>query len=218
MKKLMMAALLLGGLLQATAQITSVRQLKDFKKDDNCYDAVKNLVEKYEALGKVEARQSNKYMADAPLTHRDFAVVLVHALERLREAFDKMAPKKNLETRDSLFKIFTKKYYKGYSDSAVVNLEGYAQYKDVNNDDADHEEVKKLTNFYRLKIGDTYNTFSPEKAFTEKELSKIFGDYFGMRSLVPRAASVPVTRGKWAISLDALLERLYDAAKDLATQ
>ena len=217
MKKLLTLTFLLGILFQASAQLTSVKALKDLKKDDNCYDAVKNLIEKYNALGTVEIRQANKYLADGPLTHRDFAIVLVQSLDNLRERFDKLATKKNLSTRDSLFEKFTKKYYKGYSDSAVKDLEGYAQYKDVNNDDPDYAAIKKLTNFYHLKLGDTYNTFAPDKPLTEKELSKIFGDYFGMRSLVPRASNTTTTRGKWAMSLDALLERLYDAAADLAT-
>jgi hypothetical protein len=203
-------------MMQAGAQITSVKKLKDIKSDDNYYEAVKNLVEKYQVLGKEEVQQGYLYLPAKPLTHRSFAIVMVSALDKVMDRFDKPLKSKEL-SKDSLVRVFTKKYLKGYADSAVKDLDGYAQYKDVNNDDPDYASIKKLTNFYRIKLGDTYNTFSPERPMTEKEISKIFGDYFGMRSIVTRVTPSNITRGKWAICLNALMERLTETANDMIT-
>lgn len=215
MKRLISSLALLLMMLQGNAQLSSVKSLKDVKKDDNCYDAVKNLVEKYGVLGTEEIRRGNKFLPNDPITHRSFAIVLVKAMDKVQEKFNKLDGKKPQATKDSLLAIFIKKNFKGYSDSAVKNTEGYAQYKDVNNDDPDHESIKRLTNEYRLKLGDNFDTFNPERAMTDKELSKIFAEYFGMRSVVPRAANTPSTRGRWAVYMDALLEHLNEAATDL---
>jgi hypothetical protein len=118
--------------------------------------------------------------------------------------------------KDSLWRIFTKKNLRGYADSAVKDVT-WAQYKDVNNDDIDQPSIKKMTNYYRLKLGDTYNTFSPDRSMTEKQVSRIFAEYFNVKSLV-RSSSATMTRGKWALYFDALLERLHDVISDLASR
>ncbi len=217
MRKIGIGFMFIFLLAQAGAQIKMVKQLKDIKKDSIYYVALKNLVERYGVIGTEETRQGNNYFPANPLNHRAFAIVMVTALDRLHEKFNRLAFKMEENTRDSLFRLFTKKHFKGYADSAVKHLTGYAQYKDINNDDIDHACIKKLTNFYRLKLGDTENTFSPDKPMTEKELGKIFIDYFGERSVVTRATSANATRGKWAIYLDALLERLNESVIDLAS-
>ena len=212
--------LFLKGNTQTTSlkpQLTSVKQLMDINKDNIYYEALKNLVELYHVTGTEEVRQDYKYYPDEPLIHRSFAIVMVTALDKIRERFDHLAVKLPEHTRDSLFLKFTKKHFRGYSDSAVIPLPGYAQYKDVDNDDIDHESVKRLTNFYRIKLGDTENTFSPDKPMTDRELNRIFIDYFGERSIVTRASSANATRGKWANYLNTLMERMYEYVKDLAS-
>ena len=217
MKKTLTVILLLFSIMQANAQLSSVKKLKDIKSDDNYYDAVKNLVEHYGVLGIEEVRQGFNYFPAKPLTHRSFAIVLVTALDKVEDKFNHHPAKMTESTKDSLLHIFTKKFLKGYADSAVKDLAGYAQYKDVNNDDPDYANIKKLTNYYRLKLGDTNNTFSPDMPMTEKELAMIFVEYFGMKSIVSRASAAPATRGKWAIYLDALMEHLTESATDLIT-
>ncbi|HMD00755.1 MAG TPA: hypothetical protein VKH37_11410 [Ferruginibacter sp.] len=215
MRKIFITIVLLFSLIQTQAQLTSVHQLKDIKKDNPYYDNLKNLVEIYAVIGTEETRQGNNYYPDKPLTHRSFAIAMVNALDKLHEKLNKLAKKKDDHQKDSLWHIFAKKYMKGYADSAVKDVT-YAQYKDVNNDDVDKDWIKKLTNEYNLKLGDTYNTFSPESPMTEAQLSKIFVEYFNMRSVV-RPSSAKTSRGKWASYLDILLERLNDVITDLGT-
>ena len=210
MKKIIISILSLFLVLQGNAQLKSVGLLKDVKPDDDHYEALKNLVELYGVLGLEEARQGNNYLPARPLTHRSFAIVMVTALDMVEQRLDLLAGKNQEITKDSLLRLFRKKYFKGYSDSAVKSLSGYAQYKDVNNDDPDYTSVKKLTNYYNLKLGNTYNTFSPDMLITGKQLSQIFVEYFGVRSVVTNSSAAAVTRAKWAIYLDALMDRLYD--------
>ena len=199
------------------AQINSVKQLTDINKELECYESLKKLVELYHVIGYEEKRQDFKFYPNEPLVHRSFAIVMVTVLDKLCEQFDRLAHKMPENTRDSLYRKFIKKHFRGYSDSAVIALPGYAQYKDVDNDDPDHESVIKLTNYYRIKLGDTENTFSPDMPITGRELNKIFTIYFGERGIVSRASSSNVTRAKWAIYLSALLERMYEYVKDLAS-
>jgi len=213
MRRIFTTVILLISLLPADAQLTSVKQLKDIKKDNAYYEPIKNLVERYAVLGIEEARQGNNYLPDEPLTHRSFAIVMVNALDKLHDKFTLLAKKMDDNKKDSIWRVFTKKNLKSYADSAAKDVT-WAQYKDVNNDDADKESIKKLTNDYRLKLGDTYNTFSPDKAMTEKQLSRIFAEYFNIRSIV-RSSPAAVKRGKWALYLDALLERLHETITDL---
>ena len=200
---------------QANAQLTSVKQLKDIKKDNTYYEPIKNLVERYAVIGIEEAREGNNYQPDKPLTNRAFAIVMVNALDKLHEKLNKLASKMGETAKDSLWRLFTKKNLRGYADSAVKNVV-YAQYKDISNDDVDHGSIKKLTNNYRLKLGDSDNTFSPERPMTEKQLSRIFAEYFNVKSIVRSSATV-ATRGKWALYLDALLEHLHGAMVDLVS-
>ena len=199
------------------AQITSIRQLKDIKKNAEYYEALRHLVEKYGVIGTEEKRQEYNYLPEKALTHRGFAIVMVRSLEKVEEKFKRLAYKMNEKTRDSLFQIYAKKHFKSYSDSAVKKISGYADYKDITNSDSDHVTIKKLTNFYRIRLGDTDNTFSPDKPMTEKELSIIFAEYFGERSIIRRSSNAMSKRGNWAIYLDALLERLYESVTDQAT-
>ena len=216
MRRIFTTIILLFSLLQANAQFTSVKQLKDIKKDNAYYQPIKNLVERYTVIGIEEARQGNNYLPDKPLTHRSFAIVMVNALDKLHEKFNLLAKKMDGDAKDSLWRLFTKRNLRGYADSAVKDVT-WAQYKDVNNDDIDKGSIKKLTNYYRLKLGDTYNTFAPDRAMTDKQLSRIFTEYFNTRSII-RSSLATTTRGKWALYLDALLERLHDAITDLANQ
>jgi len=213
MRRIFTTIILLFSLLQADAQLTLVKQLKDIKKDNTYYEPIKNLVERYAVIGIEEARQGNNYLPDQPLTNRSFAIVIVNALDKLHDKLNLLAKKMDDSRKDSLWRLFTKKNLRGYADSAVKDVT-WAQYKDVNNDDIDKESIKKLTNDYKLKLGDTYNTFSPDKAMTEKQMSKIFAEYFNVRSIV-RSSSSAVKRGKWASYLDALLERLHETITDL---
>lgn len=216
MRKFFTTIILLFSLFQANAQLTSVRQLKDIKKDDNYYEPIKNIVERYGVIGIEEARQGNKYLPDSPLTHRSFAIVMVNALDKLHDKLNRLAFKMNDNAKDSLWRLFTKKNLKGYADSAVKDIV-YAQYKDIDNADIDHNSIKKLTNYYRLKLGNTYNTFSPDTPMTEKQLYVIFSEYFNMRSVIRPSLAI-TKRGKWALYLDALLEHLHDALTDLVSR
>ena len=216
MRRIFTTTILLFSLLHTDAQFTSVRQLKDIKKDNSFYEPIKNLVERYNVIGTEEARHGNNYLPDQPLTHRSFAIVMVNALDKLHEKLDLLAKKMDNNAKDSLWRLFTKKNLKGYADSAVKDVT-WAQYRDVNNDDIDQPSIKKLTNYYRLKLGDTYNTFSPDSPMTEKQVSRIFAEYFNVRSLV-RSSTAIMTRGKWALYFDALLERLHSVISDLASQ
>lgn len=210
MKKLFFIIVYIFLVVQANAQLTSVSQLKDIKKDYDHYEVIKNLVELYGVLGVVEKRQGNNYLPAKPLTHRSFAIVMVAALDKVEEKLDRRSAKMKEITSDSLLRMFRKKHFKGYTDSAVKDLTGWAQYKDINTEDPDYTSVKRLTDYYNIKLGDTYNTFSAEKAITGKELSKIFNEYFGARSIVNNASAAIVTREKWAVYLNFLLERLYE--------
>jgi hypothetical protein len=216
MKRFFATIILLFSLSQADAQFTSVKQLKDIKKDNTYYEPIKNLVERYTVIGTEEARHGNNYLPDKPLTQRSFAIVMVNALDKLHEKLNLLAKKMDDNAKDSLWRLFTKKNLRGYADSAVKDVT-WAQYKDVNNDDIDQESIKKLTNDYRLKLGDTYNTFSPDRPMTEKQLSRIFAEYFNVKSIA-RSSLATVTRGKWALYLDALLERLHDVITDLVSR
>ena len=216
MKTIYTSILFLLLLTKADAQVNSIKQLKDIKRDQVYFEALKNIVERYGILGREEIRQGNLYFPDEPLTHRTLAIVMVTALDNIRKKFDLVAVKMPESRRDSLYRLFIKKHFRGYADSAVRTLQGYAQYIDVDQQDIDHEYIKRLTNFYRLKLGDTENTFSPDRSITDKEISRIFSEYFGERSIVTRASAVVTTRGKWAIYLNALMERLYEAAIDQA--
>ena len=216
MRRIFTTIILLFSLLQAEAQFTSVRQLKDIKKDNTYYEPIKNLVEHYTVIGTEEARQGNNYLPDKPLTHRSFAIVIVNALDKLHEKFNLLAKKMDDTTKDSLWRLFTKRNLRGYADSAVKDIQ-YAQYKDINNDDIDHASIKTLTNYYKLKLGDTDDTFAPDRPMTEKQLSRIFTEYFNLKSTV-RPSSAIATRGKWALYLDALLEHLGEAMIDLVSQ
>lgn len=211
MKKLIFSIVYLFLVMQGNAQFTSISQLKDIKRDDdNYYEAIKNLVELYGVLGVVEKRQGNNYLPAKPLTHRSFAIVMVAALDKVEEKLDRLSAKTQEMTRDSLLRLFRKKHFKGYADSAVKDLSGWARYKDINTEDPDYTSVKRLTDYYNIKLGDTYNTFSADKVMTGKELNKIFNEYFGARSIVNNASAAIVTRGKWAVYLNTLLERLYE--------
>ena len=216
MRRIFTTIVLLFSLLQVHAQLSSVKKLKDINKDNAYYEPIKNLVERYAVLGIEEARQGNNYSPDKPLTHRSFAIVMVNALDKLHDKLNLLAKKMDDNQKDSLWRLFTKKNLRGYADSAVKDVQ-YAQYKDIGNDDIDHASIKKLTNYYRLKLGDTYNTFSPDRPMTDKQLSKIFSEYFNARSIARQSAAT-TTRGKWAQYLDALLERLHELIADLASQ
>ena len=215
MRRIFTLAVLLFLMTQANAQLTSVKQLKDIKKDNTYYEPIKNLVERYAVIGIEEAREGNNYQPDKPLTQRAFAIVMVNALDKLHDKLNKLAGKMDETAKDSLWRLFTKKNLRGYADSAVKNVV-YAQYKDISNDDVDHSSIKKLTNNYRLKLGDSDNTFSAERPMTEKQLSRIFTEYFNVKSIVRSSATV-ATRGKWALYLDALLEHLYAVVADLVS-
>ena len=216
MGRIFTTIILLFSLLQADAQFTSVKQLKDIKKDNAYYEPIKNLVERYTVIGTEEARQGNNYLPDKPLTNRSFAIVMVNALDKLHEKLNVLAKKMDNTSRDSLWRLFTKKYLRGYADSAVKEVM-YAQYKDIGNDDIDHGSIKKLTNYYKLKLGNTDNTFSPDRPMTDKQLAKIFADYFNVRSII-RSSAATATRGKWALYFDVLLERLHEVVADLVSQ
>ncbi len=214
-RRIFIAIILLFSLLRADAQLTSVKQLKDIKKDNPYYEPIKNLVEHYAVIGTEETRQGNNYFPDKPLTHRSFAIVMVTALDNLHEKFNRLAKKMDDNAKDSLWRLFTKKNLRGYADSAVKDVQ-YAQYKDINNDDIDHGSIKKLTNYYKLKLGNADNTFSPDKPMTEKQLSRIFAEYFTAKLIRPSLAIA--TRGKWAFYLDALLEHLNEVMTDLVSK
>ena len=216
MRNILCTFILLFSFLEAEAQLTSVKQLKDIKKDNNYYEPIKNIVERYNVIGIEEARQGNNYLPDKPLTHRSFAIVMVNALDKLHEKLNRLAVKMDDTAKDSLWRLFTKKNLRGYADSAVKGVM-YAQYKDIDNVDIDHNSIKKLTNYYRLKLGDTDNTFSPDSPMTDKQLYNIFTEYFNVRSII--RPSVAITkRGKWALYLDTLLEHLHDALTDLVSR
>ena len=202
--------------IHANAQLTSIKQLKDLNKENDYYEHLKSLVERYGVIGTEEVRQANNYFPEKPLTNRAFAIMIVNALDRLQKRFNRLTVKMTQSSRDSLFNIFIKKHYRGYADSAVRALTGYAVYKDINNDDPDHASIKRLTNFYRLKLGATEDTFSPDRPMTDKALQKIITEYFGEKSIVTRTSSLLTTRGKWAIYLNNLLDRLHEAVTDLA--
>ncbi len=215
MRGIFTTIVLLFSLLQVDAQFTSIRQLRDIKKDNTYYEPIKNLVERYTVIGTEEARQGNNYLPDKPLTHRSFAIVMVNALDKLHEELNLLTKKMDDSAKDSLWRLFTKRNLRGYADSAMKDVE-YAQYKDINNDDIDHASIKKLTNYYKLKIGNTENTFSPDSPMTEKQLSRIFAEYFNVKSIIKSSLAI-ATRGKWALYLDALLEHLHEAITDLVS-
>ena len=217
MKQIALLVISLLLIARTHSQISSLKQLKDISKNAEYYEALKNLVEKYGVIGTVEKRQDNNYLPDKPLTHRDFAIVMVKALDKVEEKFKRLSFKMPPNIRDSLFRLYIKKHYKSYSDSAVMKISGYAEYKDITNDDSDHVIIKKLTNFYRIRLGETENTFAPDKPMTEQQLSQIFSQYYGERSIVRRSSTAIAKRGKWAIYLDALLERLYATITDLSS-
>lgn len=216
MRRIFTTIILLFSLLAGDAQLTSVKQLKDIKKDNTYYDPIKNLVERYSVIGIEEAREGNNYFPDKPLTNRSFAIVMVNALDKLHEKLNRLAVKMDDNAKDSLWRLFTKKNLRGYADSAVKDVQ-YAQYKDITSEDIDHVSIKKLTNYYKLKLGNTGDTFSPDRPMTEKQLSRIFVEYFNVKSVV-RPSSATTTRGKWALYLDALLEHLHDAIADLVSR
>ena len=100
-------------LLQAEAQFTSIRQLKDIKKDNTYYEPIKNLVERYTVIGTEEARQGNNYLPDQPLTQRSFAIIMVNALDKLHEKLNLLAKKMDDNAKDSLWSLFTKRNLRG---------------------------------------------------------------------------------------------------------
>ena len=216
MRRIFITLISVFSLFQTDAQLTSVKQLKDIKKDDVCYEPLKNLIQKYTVIGIEELRQGNNYLPAQPLTHRSFAIMMVNALDKLHDKLNLLAKKMDDREKDSLWRLFTKRKLRGYADSAVKNVQ-YAQYKDISNDDIDHTSIKKLTNYYRLKLGNTDDTFSPDKPMTDKQLSRIFAEYFNIKSVV-RSSTATTTRGKWAQYLDALLEHLHETVADLASQ
>jgi|GEM_PF-2996173 len=215
MKKLVSSFLFLFILNAVTAQLTSVDQLKDVNPDDEFYFSVRNLVERYGVLGKEEARQGGNYLPAKPLTRRTFAITLAEALDRFQDLFNAATVDKEMKERDSIAKMMMKESFKGYADAAAINITSCTQYKDIKSSDPDYASIERLTDHYKLRLADAGNKFVPGKTITEEDLEKIFNTYFDASGIIFNPSSKTVTRGKWAIYLDALLDRLQDNLADI---
>lgn len=198
-------------ILQTTdAQLTQVTQLTDISEKDSCFEAVKSLVERFGVLGTEEERQGNKFLPQNMLTRRSFAIVMARSLDRIQELYLGLATNATKKAQDSMARIFKLERFKGYADTAVKKLRSSAGYTDINKSDTDFVYIKKLTDKYRMKLGDAGNKFAPDKLMTSADVNTIFRTYFGAKRIVKRPGLKPITRGVWSTYLAQLLEVLID--------
>ena len=194
----------------AKAQLTQVVQLTDISTKDSCFEAVRALVERFGVLGTEEQRQGNKYLPQKMLTRRSFAIVMANSLDQIQELFAGFAVNATKKAQDSMAHIFKEERFKGYADAPVKKMKNSAGYTDTNKKDKDFIYIKKLTDKYRMRLGDEGNKFSPEKLMSSADINTIFRTYFGAKGVVKKPGLKPITRGTWSKYLAQLLETLID--------
>lgn len=211
-----MLLLLSAAFNTSPAQYTLVTQLTDITPSDSCYEAVKNLVERYFILGTEEKRQNNAFLPNKPLTRRSFAIMMVNSLDQANFLFNGFFKFEKKKKQDSLYRIFKRERFKGYTDAAVKNLQSSSQYKDIKNTDPDYKYIKALTDKYKLKLGSAGNKFGPDQVMTVANIKVIFSRYFGAGKLILKASNMPVTKGAWAIWLSQLMELMVDDLTEIS--
>jgi len=216
MKKLILILLLAGAFIPSRAQYTQVTQLTDITPSDSCYEAVKNLVERYFILGTEEKRQNNAFLPNRPLTRTSFPILMVNALDQVNFLFKGFFKFEKKKKQDSLYRVFKRERFKGYTDAAVKNLQNSSQYKDIKNTDPDYKYIRALTDKYKLILGNAGNKFGPDQVMTVANIKVIFSRYFGAGKLIQKAGNLPVTRGAWAIWLSQLMELMVDDLTEIS--
>jgi len=199
------------------AQITSVSQVKDVKTTDDCYEAVRNLVERWGLDITDLPGKPDSFFAGKPLTRLSFAMQMGPALSRTMELLEAAAADKSKDETAKMKQQFIKSRMKGYHDAAVIKITRVKQYKDIKSSDYYVERIQGLVEMYTLVLGSKGNLFSPQKKMTYDELKKIFSTYSNIvgSDIIPSSPKT-ITRGAWAIMLDKILNFYQDDIAELA--
>ena len=186
--------------VQGRAQITSVSQLTDVKPADAFYDDLQSLVERYGVINqdsldaaandtkpKPDISKGAHFLPRTQVTNRQLAMMLA---ESLRVATDLAGSSAALGSRP----------LKASSVRTVKGLKGLAPTA------AEYSAMKDLIE--RYKIGTdllTGSVYNGSRTFTEKEVSDILTNAFGVAGLKFSSAAAPVDRGRFVSLLNQAL-------------
>jgi len=217
MKTLLLLFFMITCFLFSHAQITAVSQVKDVKTTDDCYEAVRNLVERWGLDITDLPGKPDSFFAGKPLTRLSFAMQMGPALSRIMELLEAASADKSKEEAAKIKQQFIKSRMKGYHDAAVIKITRVNQYKDIKHSDYYVERIQGLVEMYKLVLGSKGNLFSPQKTMTYDDLKKIFSTYSNIvgSDIIPSSPKT-ITRGAWAIMLDKILNFYQDDMAELA--
>jgi hypothetical protein len=186
--------------VSANAQITSISQIKDGKPTDKHYQALQSLIERYGVIS------DNPFRANDPLTREDFVVLLNSGLDQLTELAE-----------DSDEDISAAELV-GFLSANETSITSTSQIKDINEDYKQFEHLQSLVERYGIDICDKDKNFRPTKTVTEKEFYTWIAKIFHATVNSNPSATKAITRGEWAIVMNAAFDSVNERIADIAAE
>ncbi len=178
--------------VSATAQITSISQIKDVKPADKHFMALQSLVERYGVFS------DETFRGNDPLTREEFAVLLNKSADMLVE----LAASTDED-------IAAYELINSFS-ANQTNITAVSQIKDIKASYNQYIHLESLTERYGIDICDKDKYFRPTKTVTEKEFYTWIAKIFNGTANSNPSATKAVTRSEWIIVMEAALDSVNE--------